>query len=168
MALGVVLERRDIDNPWQSVSWRAVAVIPGAPPVDGRRVLAEGSGWVRYHAATLTVELHRKGTEGYRYNLSTKVPAVFVLTRRHEDTEGEVEPCAATVCPNEAQDYLDAGDDIVDRVPMPEVVVAWVQDFVKTHHVDQPFKKRRKKKWFDAHDPAHGTSPAVRGKPHHD
>ncbi len=168
MALGVVVERRDIDNPWQSVSWRAVAVIPGAPPVDEPRVLAEGSGWVRYHAATLTVELHRKGTEGYRYNLSTKVPAVFVITRQHEELEGEVEPCAVTVCPSEAQDYLDAGDDIVDRVPMPEVMVAWVQDFVKTHHVDQPFKKRRNKKWFDPHDLGHGPSPAVRGKPHHD
>ncbi len=147
MPLGVVLERRDIDNPWQSVSWRAVAVIPGAPPVDERRVLAEGSGWVRYHAATLTVELHRKGTEGYRYNLSTEVPAVFVVTRREEESDAEVEPFAATVCPNEAQDYLDAGDDIVDRVPMPEVMIAWVQDFVKKHHVDRPFRKRKRDRW---------------------
>src|SRR5690606_30672543 len=33
MPLGVVVERREIDNRWQPFAWKAVAVIPGAPPV---------------------------------------------------------------------------------------------------------------------------------------
>ncbi|MEE8123491.1 MAG: DUF3305 domain-containing protein [Alphaproteobacteria bacterium] len=76
MPVGVVLERRDLDNPWQSYTWHAVAVIPGAPEVDEWRVLAKAPGWVRYHAGTLTLEIHRKETEGYRLNLVTTQPKV--------------------------------------------------------------------------------------------
>ena len=28
---------------------------------------------------------------------------------------------------------------------MPEDIMAWVQDFVNRHHVDEPFKKRKRK-----------------------
>ena len=60
MPLGVVLERRELNNRWQRWSWRPVAVIPGAAPVKDRKELRHGDGWVQYHAATLPLELHRK------------------------------------------------------------------------------------------------------------
>ena len=53
MPVGIIIERRKIDNPWESCTWRAVAVLPGAPEVDEWRVLAESPERVRYHAGTL-------------------------------------------------------------------------------------------------------------------
>ena len=50
-----------------------------------------------------------------------------------------------TASPWEAHAHQEFGDDLVEAVPMPEPVVAWVQDFVDRHHVDRPFYKRRRK-----------------------
>src|SRR5690606_37958427 len=69
MPLGVVVERREIDNRWQPFAWKAVAVIPGAPPVEAWRELERGERFVRWHAATLPLELHRAETEAYCVNL---------------------------------------------------------------------------------------------------
>ena len=60
MPVGIVVERRETDHPWQDHAWLPVAVIPGAPPADADgewRRLDAGEGWVHYHAATLEVEL---------------------------------------------------------------------------------------------------------------
>ena len=154
LPLGVVLERRRIDHPWQDFDWRPVTVIPGAPALDPEgawRMLAEGEDWVHYHSGTLTLELFRRETEGYKVNLSNDPPRVFVILRSGEDmgSAHDVVPFLVTACPYEAQDYLDSGEDIVEGVPMPDVVLAWVHDFVDKHHVDEPFKKRKQKR----HDP---------------
>ncbi len=145
LPVGVVLERREIDNPWQSHSWHSVEVIPGAPPVKQWRKLGEGEGWTRYHAATLEVELFVGETEGYRYNLSNAMPAVYVVLRPNDEGETDVEPFLATVCPYEAQDYQESADETVDPVPMPDDMIAWVGRFVDQHHVEVPFHKRKRK-----------------------
>ncbi len=176
MAIGVVLERRDIDNRWQSVSWHAVAVIPGAPEIDEPSVLGEGPGWVRYHAATLALELHRGETEGYKHNISNEaVPVVYVLLRFDEDVANDApRPDLVTVCPHEAQAYLESAgtDELVDPVPMPEGVAGWVRDFIAEHHVEEPFKKRGKKRWFALHDSLFENGRereiAARGRPRQD
>ena len=149
LALGIVLEWRRIDNPWQDFEWRPVAVIPGAPACDPEgewRVLGEGEDWIRYHGGTLPLELFRSETEGYKFNLSNDPPRVFVILRSGEDMGGDhdVVPFLATACPYEAQDYLDSGEDIIEGVPMPSVVLDWVHDFVDKHHVDEPFRKRKR------------------------
>ncbi len=147
MPLGIVIERRDSQSQWQDYDWYAVAVIPGAAPVEDWRMLRAGPGWVHFHAATLELELFRKETEGYKVNLSGEVPAVYVVVRRGDEAdEPEVVPFCVTVCPYEAQDYLDSGDDIVEGVAMPDSVIAFVQDFVERHHVDEPFVKRKQKR----------------------
>lgn len=146
MRLGVVLERRRIDHPWADHSWRPVAVIPGAPEIDGFRLLQGGKGWAQYHAVTLTVQLFRRETEGYRYNLSQRAPVVYVVLRRDGVVfEDAPQPFHVTVCPYEAQHYSESADDLVETVPMPAEVAAWVQDYVDRHHVDQPFHKRKRR-----------------------
>ena len=144
--IGVVVERREIDNPWQDHTWSAVAVIPGADPVDEWRLLASDEGWAQYHAATLPLELHRSETEAYRTNLADNPPRVFVLLREDEEAgDHEVAPFLVTVSAYEAQDYLDS-DEIVDGVTMPDAVIAWVQAFIDAHHADKPFYKRKRKR----------------------
>ena len=152
MMVGVVIERCETAHPWEPHTWTPVSVFPGAPEIDGWRELDRGDGWVRYHAATLPLELHRKETEAYRFNLSNDPPRIYVgLRSAHEDGESghDVVPFLVTASPYEAQDYLDSGEDVVEGVTMPDGVIAWVQDFVTTHHVDEPFRKRKRKR----HDP---------------
>lgn len=152
LPLGVVLERRAVDHPWRDHEWRPVAVIPGAPQLDPRgdwRLLEgeEGGPRARYHAGTLPIELFRKETEAYKFNLAQDPPRIFVVLRGGEDMDcdHEVVPFLVTVSPYEAQDYLDC-DDLVEPVVMPEGVIAFVQAYVDAHHVDEPFKKRKRDK----------------------
>ncbi len=154
LPLGIVLEQRAIAHRWASHRWQPVGVIPGAPALDAAgdwRVLERGEGWTRFHAGTLSLALYRKETEGYRVNLSQEPPRLFIILRSGVDAESEHDwvPVHATVCPYEAQDYLDSGDDLVEAVSMPPEIVAFVQDFVDRHHVDEPFVKRKRK----PHDP---------------
>ena len=106
-------------------------------------------GGYRKHVARahLDLELFRGETEGYLNNLSQDPPVVYVVLRKNEEAEGlEFEPFLATVCPYEAMGYSEGNDDVVEGVPMPAEVVAWVQDFVTRHHVDVPFKKRKNRR----------------------
>lgn len=144
MPLGVVLERRPIDHPWADWSWRAVAVIPGAGPVDAPRELVRDDACARFHVATLELGLHRKETEGYRVNLSQPNPTIYVGLRPG-DGDGEApDPFVVTLCPFEAEDYEIGGDERVDAVPMPPEVAALVGHFVERHHVEEPFVKRKR------------------------
>jgi hypothetical protein len=149
MPVGIVIEWRRVDHPWQDHEWLPVAVIPGAAPVEEWKELARGDGWIRYLAATAPLELHRKETEGYKVNLSNDPPAIYVVLSQCEegDAEHEVEATHVTVSSFEAQDYLDSGETIVEGVPMPEAIAAWVEAFVDVHHVDEPFRKRKRKRY---------------------
>lgn len=147
IAVGVVVERRDVENRWIDHVWRVVAVLPGAPETDMWRETSRGPDWVQYHIGTLPLEIHRKETDAYRSNLAEETPVVFVVLREAEDDdEPPLELFLISASPYEAQDYLDSGEDIVESVPMPKDVMAWLQDFVDIHHVDEPFVKRKRKR----------------------
>ena len=175
LPLGIVLERRDIDNPWQDHAWRPVAVFPGAPALDPRAgwpKLAEGEGWAHFHAGTLVLELFRRETEGYKVNLSQRPPSLFVVLRSGEDMDcdHDMVPFLVTACPYEAQDYLDSGDELIEAVAMPEGVAAFVQAYIDAHHVDEPFIKRKRKRHHggDAGFGRRGAPQGRRGNGRHD
>jgi hypothetical protein len=159
--LGIVVERKDSSNPWIEYSWSTVDVLPGAPSVVEWKRLSQGGGWERYHAATLTLELFKGETEGYRYNLTQEEPKIYVVLRQGEEAgEADIVPFLATACPHEAMGYGESGDEIVDGVPMPAKLISWVQGFVDQYHVDEPFKKRKNKR-YDPNDPRHGPRPRI-------
>lgn len=151
MDLGVVIERRAIDHPWARWRWRPVAVIPGARPVESWQELERDDHAVRWHAATLPLLLHRKETQAYLENLHGEAPSIYVVLREDPGAPNDRRhrPFLVTASPFEAQDYLDPGEDMVERVPMPAAVIGWVQAFVDRHHVEEPFKKRKRQR----HDP---------------
>ncbi len=164
LPLGIVVERRAVDNPWIDHSWRSVAVFAGAPPhspFDAWTLVRQGEGWAHFHAGTLNLELFPKETEGYKVNLSQDPPRLYIVLRKEEEgrCDHEVVPFLVTVSPYEAQDYLDSGEDQVDAVPMPDGVIAFVQNFITRHHVDEPFRKRKRK-------PADSGDEAFARRPH--
>ena len=145
LQIGVVLRKQPGITRWEKWAWRAVAVLPGAGPADWRELRREGEV-VEYHAATCTLEVHRAEAESYLVALSTDPPSVYVILRATEDPEAEqdVEVFAVTASAYEAQDYLDTGEDMVEAVPMPPTLIAWLSEFVGRHHKEEKFLKRRR------------------------
>jgi hypothetical protein len=148
MPVGVVVERRKSRSPWQDWSWRPVAVILGAPPLGPEwRELVREADWTRYHAANLPLALNRGDTDAYILNLSQQPPRIYVVLRATSGPDGQpYRPLLITASPAEAEAYLSSGDEIVEGVPMPAPVIAWLEAFVARHHVERPFVKRKRKR----------------------
>ncbi|TCS63459.1 DUF3305 domain-containing protein [Varunaivibrio sulfuroxidans] len=153
MDVGIVLERRRVDNPWVDYRWTANGVLVGRGARAGGnaeadwRVLRQDDDRTHFIAGTLTLELFRRETEGYKLNLSQPVPQVFIVLRPEEEGAHphEVTPFHVTVCPYEAESYDESGDEWVEGVVMPPAIRTWVQAYVERYHVDVPFKKRQRK-----------------------
>ncbi|MEL6464976.1 MAG: DUF3305 domain-containing protein [Pseudomonadota bacterium] len=144
MPLGVVLRRLPGVTRWASYSWKAVAVLPGAGPANWQELRREGEA-VEYHAATLPLDLHGAETEAYLHGLSAEVPSIYVVMRESLGDQ-PLEVVLVTASPYEAQDYTDSGEEIVEKVPMPAGLMAWVRDFVTDFHEDEVFVKRKRDK----------------------
>jgi hypothetical protein len=56
-----------------------------------------------------------------------------------------------TLSPGDAEAYMDS-ETTVDAVPIPDPVAAWLADYVAAFHVDEVFRKRKRK----PHDPRKG------------
>jgi hypothetical protein len=147
LPVGVVIRKQPGVTRWAKWVWRPVAVLPGAGPADWRELRREGEA-VEYHAATCTLELHRTETESYLVALSNDPPIVYVIMRPTIDPAAphDFEVYGVTASAYHALDHLDSGEEIVEPVPMPPSLVAWVSDFVGRHHKDEKFVKRRRDK----------------------
>ena len=160
MPVGVVVRRTPGATRWAKHAWRVVAVLPGAPPAAWRELRRDGEA-VEYHAGTLEMELWRTDTEAYLVALSNDPPSVYVVMRESEDPDAahDYELIEVTASPYEAQDHGDTGEDIVEAVPMPPGMVAWVRAFVEKHHVEEKFvKRRRDKKRIDLKEDGKGDA----------
>ena len=101
---------------------------------------------VEYHAATLLLELFRSDVESYQVSLTMDPPSVFVILRDNEDPDSphDVSVHLVTASAYEAQDYTDGSDEIVEAVPMPAGLVAWVSAYCEAFFEEAPFIKRRR------------------------
>lgn len=144
MSLGVVVRRLPGVTRWQKYSWQAVGVLPGAPDADWRELRREGDA-IEYHAATRSLDVYHTDTEAYLMGLSTRIPSIYVVMREGEG-DHPLDVLLVTASPYEAQDFADSGEELVEKVPMPEGVVAWLRDFVEAHHQDEVFIKRHRDK----------------------
>ncbi len=145
MPVGVVVRRSPGVTRWAKWAWRVVGVLPGAAPAQWRE-LRRAEETVEYHAATVSLELHRADAEAYRVSLAMTPPSVFVVLRQDADGPHELAVHAVTASAYEAQDYNDSGEEIVEPVAMPDGLVAWVKDFTDAHFKDEPFVKRKRDK----------------------
>lgn len=141
--LGVVLRRAPGVTRWAAWSWKAVAVMPGAASADWR-LLRDVGGVAEFHAATRVLELHAAECEAYLVGLSDKVPSIYVVMRPTDDTERPLDVLCVTASPYDAQDYMDNGSDVVEKVPMPAGLIAWVRAFTDAHYEEEVFVKRRR------------------------
>ncbi|MBK0326678.1 DUF3305 domain-containing protein [Rhodobacteraceae bacterium F11138] len=145
MPLGIVVRKQPGATRWAKWNWTAVAVLPGAAPADWTVLRQEGET-TEYHAATVRLTLWASDADAYMANLSDEVPSIYVVMRRIDHGETPLEITVATASPFEGQDYADSGEDIVEKVPMPDGLIAWVRDFTLAHHQEDPFVKRQRDK----------------------
>ena len=143
MMVGVVVEHRRIDHPWQSHRWQAVDVLPGEPAAAAWTVLGQGEGWVRYLAGAAELSLFPGECETYAYNLQSREPAIYVVLRKSDDARG-IKLLGATVDPGEAHAHADTGDDLVEALPLPGPVREWMEAFVAVHYVERTKWKRKR------------------------
>ncbi|MFB2762193.1 DUF3305 domain-containing protein [Marinobacter shengliensis] len=145
LPVGAVVRRTPGVTRWARDIWTPVAVIPGAPEAFWKEMVRNGDV-VDYHAGTVTMELFRADVEGYLVSLNMAVPSVWVVLDR--DTTGQSPAgwvvTTITASAHEALDTLDSGESIVEPVPIPESLAAWIKEFIDMHFVDEPFKKRRR------------------------
>ncbi len=141
MPLGIVMRRTPGVTRWARHAWKAVAVLPGAAPADWVLLREEGEV-AEFHAATLPLELYRADAEAYMQGLSATPPSVYVVLRQGATDRPEV--ALVTASPFEGQDYCDTTEDRVEKVEMPEGLVAWVRDFTLMHFEQEDFVKRRR------------------------
>lgn len=145
MPVGVVVRRQPGVTRWAEWAWRISGVIPGAPD-DRWRVLRKEGEVTEFHAGTATLTLHRTETEGYRIALAEHPPKVWVVMQPAlaPGAPWPWEVALVTASAVEAQSHLYDDEELVEAVAMPPGLAAWVQAFTDRHHVDQPFRKRRR------------------------
>jgi len=148
LPVGAVVRRVPGVTRWARHIWKPVAVIPGAAEAFWKELVREDDV-VDYHAGTVTLELYRADVEAYLVSLNMAVPSLWVILDRDETGQSPSDyfVSAVTASAYEAQDALDSGESIVEAVPMPESLAAWIKEFVDMHYLEETFKKRRRDKF---------------------
>lgn len=141
--VGVLAERRPGVTKWAEEVWRVVEVLEAAPPVEPWTKLREEPGRTLFFAGTAEVALHPTDTANYKHNIEAQQPLVWVALRPAATGAGFTLQ-SVTVDPGEAHLHADAGNDLVEALPMPPGLLAATAEFVARHHVEREFYKRRR------------------------
>jgi hypothetical protein len=142
IAVGIVVERRQTDSPWADFVWRSVAVLPDEPETEPWTVLSEDDGTTLFYAGSATVDLYPSETARYRDNLGSGAPSIWTVLSPAEGVWPYL-IAAATADPAEGEAFTEAGANLVEAVPMPEVLRGTIESFVAEHHVEREFFKRK-------------------------
>jgi hypothetical protein len=143
LPVGVVVERHKATSPWIDYVWRASSVLEGIPTAAPWTVLGSVGDATSFYAGAAIIALHRTETANYLSNLETNAPLLWVVLRP-TGSEPPLEIVTVTADPAEGEAFSEAGQDLVETVPMPRTVVNAVEVFVVEHHVERPFFKRRR------------------------
>jgi Protein of unknown function (DUF3305) len=139
--VGVVIERRKAKSTWVDFVWRPTAVLPGVPDAAPWTALDSDSERTNFYAGPATIDFYRSDTPGYRDNLATGEPLLWVVLR---PTGGDppYEIAAVTAEPSEGEAFTGDTSNLVESVPMPDSVRAVLADFIAEYHVEHSFAKR--------------------------
>jgi len=137
--LAVLMQRRQIDNPWATEVWEPVAVLSDPGPNNEPQRIVDSDGVECWMFCGLQLILRREEAEGYYLNISTLEPRVFVMWQLHND-RGVPQRVSASY--NDACMWMDAGEQ-VDSVAMPPDVYDAVNVFTRENYRPEPKKRIR-------------------------
>ncbi|HET7848401.1 MAG TPA: DUF3305 domain-containing protein [Pseudolabrys sp.] len=143
IAVGVVVERSKGVTEWSDFAWRPLAVLVGEAAAAPWSKLSDDGTRATFFAGATEIELHRTAADNYRSNLATGNPSLWIALRP-TGAEPPYELFAVTADPAEGEALTEAGNDLIEAVPMPPAIQDVVAVFVAEHHVDQAFVKRKR------------------------
>jgi Protein of unknown function (DUF3305) len=141
--VGVVIERRRAKSAWADFVWRPVAVLPGVPDALPWTALGGTPECMNFYAGESEIELYRADTSGYRDNLATNKPQLWVALRP-TGAEPPYEIAAITAEPSEGEAFNETATNLVEAMPMPDSIRSAIAAFVAKHNFEHPFVKRQR------------------------
>lgn len=143
IAVGVCVERSKSASPWADFYWRPSGVLGGAPDTTPWTKLSDDGDRATFFVGTTSVNLYRTETTYYRDNLHSGSPSLWIALR---PTGGEPPFTIAVVTadPAEGEGLTETATDLVEQVPMPDVVRRLVEAFIAEHHLEETFVKRKR------------------------
>ncbi|MHC4046645.1 DUF3305 domain-containing protein [Bradyrhizobium sp. 23AC] len=143
--VGVVVERRKADSPWVDFIWRGIAILPDEPATRPWSAVREQDGTTLFYAGRAAVDLYPSETARYRDNLASGSPSIWIVLSPSEGA-WPYAITAVTADPAEGEGFTEAADNLVEAVPMPEVLREVIERFVAEHHVEREFVKRERRR----------------------
>lgn len=142
LRFGVLAQRRPPVTRWGTGELRPLAVLPAEPAAAPHTAISTEGGTETWYLGGRDLTLWSGDTGHYRDNLSSGRPSVWVALRGADPLRSEI--VCLTADPYEGEGLASDLDLIVEAVPMPDAVQARIIAFVAAHHVEVPFKKRKR------------------------
>lgn len=143
MTVGVVVQRRPLDNPWADHAWSPYAVLPDAPDLPEWTLLHKEGGIERFYAGPASLSFYPSDTGNLIENFVPGARRIWVSIRP-TGIEPPLEIVGVTAEPGEGEILAEGIGDIVDTVAMPDLVAERIIAFYRRHHVERPFVKRQR------------------------
>ena len=148
--VAVIMQRRPLQNRWQSEVWEAFGVLADYTGGGEPRKLVEQGDMVQWLYPEFQIVLRPSEAEGYYHNVSANEPRVFILWRMEEE---RAVPQFVTVSYDEASRWMDGGEQ-VDSVAMPAALFGWVGEFVEKNYRFVPKKRIKPQSFLSPRDRA--------------
>ena len=170
-AVRIILERKEINNLWESHKWVINDLIPlevsgglGFPPINDVRIYPlinevkkEDGLNKNLYFAEASIDLHHAESEGYAENLQSSDPSVYIVLRdrdlideneknNEQDDNIDIHLAEVSLSPYHIQDYEDCGEDRVEKIPLYGPIAELLEKFVEFHFHPEEFKKRKRDK----------------------
>ena len=141
--VGVVVERHKARSSWLDFVCRPVSVLTGVPAAAPGTVIRSEGEVTTFYAGDATIELHRTEAANYRDNIASGAPQLWVVLRPAEREIG-FDLLLVTADPAEGEALTGAGNDLVEPVAMPALIIEIVESFIAEHPVEHTFFKRQR------------------------
>jgi hypothetical protein len=148
MPIAIVMQRRALQNRWQSEVWEPLGVIVNHAGGGEPSLLVEEGGVVQWLHPGFELKLFRDEAEGYYLNVSSDEPRVFIMWRMEDEL---AVPKFVTLSYNEAGRLMDGGEQ-VDTVAMPAELMAWAGGYVEENYRPEPKKRNRPQSFVSPKD----------------
>lgn len=142
MRVSVLAVRRPPVTRWGAGELRPLAVLSQEPETPANTLISKENGIETWYLGGRDLVLYSGDTAHHRDNLNSGTPSIWVAIRGQSPERAEI--INVTADPYEGEGYASDQDLIVEAVPMPGNVRDRVAAFVTTHHVEIPFKKRKR------------------------
>lgn len=142
--VGVVMQRRLINNRWQPYAWSPIAIAHDRDVAGPPECVKDDENDWQWLTPGMEVSLHSIEAEGYFLNATSPAPCWFVMWRIEEVDGHEIAvPKAVTLSYNEGARMMDGGEQ-VDTVPLEPQYIEHLRAFCDAYYQPEPRKKRRK------------------------